>query len=694
MSLRVRAIIIVVGCTVLGLGAIAAFDRFAVSSQLDEAERVEVHRDVLRVLNAIEVERDALDVLTRDWSSWTDTYDFMESRSGEYLDRNVIPDLVEALEIDAFLIVDELGATVFSQTLSHDGAYEPTPGLSDHDDARRELLRRAMAETAVTGIYRLPDGPMLISARAILRNDESGEPRGFLLMGRWISDEFGARLVRNLATPLTLSIVVGSEIPADLEPLLDGSGRAIARPGDDGYVGYGLAYDLGDEPAFMVRTEQVHNTAELSRQAITLSMIAVGGMGVLLVAAILTGIERWLVQPMVRLRREMEVVGRGAADHVTVEGKDEIARVADGVNVMLDRLSHAVVEQERLTSLASDQQNLAETALSAMSDGLLAFNAKGVCTVCNPAAALLLGVPPAQVVGRSLPDLLPGLSSALAASSDVPQLLEMDGRTVAVSYGTNAGARQMRASVAVLRDITEILNVERLKRDIVATVSHELRTPLTAIRATVDLFDSGDAGDLTDVQQRMVTLLGRNVERLRHIVNDLLDLTSLESGRVHLDLEEVDLVLACQRVVEDLRPAAIAADVTVVVDASDDAIAWADSGRLRQVLENLIQNAVKFSRAGGNVRVTATREAGEVTVRVADEGIGIPPDEREQVFEKFYRTRAASRAAQGTGLGLPIARLIVEMHGGRIRVESDGHRGTTAIFTIPTEPSATAIADQ
>ncbi|MDO9446051.1 MAG: histidine kinase dimerization/phospho-acceptor domain-containing protein, partial [Dehalococcoidia bacterium] len=323
--------------------------------------------------------------------------------------------------------------------------------------------------------------------------------------------------------------------------------------------------------------------------------------------------------------------------------------MAQGINEMLDRLAAATSEQARLTLLATDQQQLAETALAEMSDGLLAFGADGTCSVCNPAAGRLLGLHPTRALGRHFSELLPGLNGAPADAAVGPQLVEMNGRTVAVTRNSSQGAGA-RSSVAVLRDVTEILDIEGMKRDIIGTVSHELRTPLTAIRATVDLFGAGDAGELTDVQQRMVLLLGRNVDRLAHIVNDLLDLTSLESGRVTLDHSAVDMAVACERVAEDLRPAATAAQIEITVEASS-AVAWADAGRIRQVLENLVQNAIKFSKPGGLVHLSAVRDGAEVVVRVQDQGIGIAVDEHARVFEKFYRTPAGSRAAQGTGLG-------------------------------------------
>ena len=202
----------------------------------------------------------------------------------------------------------------------------------------------------------------------------------------------------------------------------------------------------------------------------------------------------------------------------------------------------------------------------------------------------------------------------------------------------------------------------------------------------MELFQDGDGGALTDVQSRMVSLLSRNTDRLLHIVNDLLALTTLESGAVALRREETDLSVTIARVVEDLQPSAVAAGVTLETDGNaEPAVAWCDEPRIRHVIENLVQNAIKFSLPDGEVYVSARAGAHEVTVTVTDQGLGIMPADQQRVFEKFYRAPGSERVG-GTGLGLPIAKLIVDLHGGRIWIESDGASGTTARFTVPSPP--------
>jgi signal transduction histidine kinase len=324
-----------------------------------------------------------------------------------------------------------------------------------------------------------------------------------------------------------------------------------------------------------------------------------------------------------------------------------------------------------------------------MSEGLVAFDGLGRCTVCNRAAGRLLNVAPERAVGRYVTELLPDLDMASAAPAGRgPQLLEMAGRTLAVSR--SAEREGVRGTTIVLRDVTDVLSVERLKRDVISTVSHELCTPLTAIQAAVDLLEGSGTASFTEIQRNLVALLSRNVQRMGRIVDDLLTMSALEGASVHLDRDRLDMGVLCARVAEDLRPVAAATGVSVQLEVSGTPIAFADEGRMRQVVDNLVQNAVKFSPAGSVVRIEATGTVEGARITITDEGPGIPSDDLERVFEKFYRAETVPKGAHGTGLGLPIARMITELHGGRLWLQSDGRRGTTAILDVPVGPAALA----
>jgi signal transduction histidine kinase len=234
----------------------------------------------------------------------------------------------------------------------------------------------------------------------------------------------------------------------------------------------------------------------------------------------------------------------------------------------------------------------------------------------------------------------------------------------------------------------ERAELERMKDEFLSIVSHELRTPLTSIRGSLGLLAGGVLGELPERGQRMIEIASTNTDRLVRLINDILDIEKMQSGRLEMNRE----VLSAAEVVNDALELmqAMARDAGVVLAAAtEDTSFFADRDRMQQTFSNLISNAVKFSEPGKEVHVSARREDDEVIFSVADSGRGIPEDKLDLVFERFQQVDSSdARDKGGTGLGLPICKEIVERHGGRIWLESALGRGTTFFFTIPDVPGA------
>jgi signal transduction histidine kinase len=231
-----------------------------------------------------------------------------------------------------------------------------------------------------------------------------------------------------------------------------------------------------------------------------------------------------------------------------------------------------------------------------------------------------------------------------------------------------------------------LTELDRLKSDFVSNVSHELRTPLTAIKGAVDLVLREVAGPLTEKQTHYLTRVRSNTQHLAGLINDLLDLSKIESGKTEMKSSRVSLAGLVHEVVETLRPVAAEKVITVEATISEPSIlVWADRDKINQVLMNLIGNAIKFTPAQGRVTVSASRNGKEsVQVSVSDTGPGIPQSEKEKIFDKFYQiAQAGDVKPKGTGLGLAICRALVELHGGKIWVESEPSGGSIFYFTLP-----------
>ncbi|MEI6198189.1 MAG: ATP-binding protein, partial [Verrucomicrobiota bacterium] len=264
------------------------------------------------------------------------------------------------------------------------------------------------------------------------------------------------------------------------------------------------------------------------------------------------------------------------------------------------------------------------------------------------------------------------------------KLPEVSGRWLRVNaavISNSAGARE--GTILVFHDLTRLKQLERTREDFVANVSHELRTPLSLIKGYVETLLDG-ARDNPEVAERFLKIIERNAERLDLLIQDLLTISALESGRMELNLKPVALHALAEKVFADLQAKAKNKDVSLINDLPE-LTADADVNRLEQVLANLVDNAIKYGRAQGSVKVSGQKVAnGKVEIFVQDDGPGIPPESLDRVFERFYRVdKARSRDQGGTGLGLSIVKHIVHSHGGEVWAKSEPGKGATFFFTLP-----------
>lgn len=332
--------------------------------------------------------------------------------------------------------------------------------------------------------------------------------------------------------------------------------------------------------------------------------------------------------------------------------------------------------------LAATQQQL-EAVMAAVEEGVLVIDGAERIVAANAQAALWFDLgPPSRTtlmgaVGSA--ELRDVVRETLRgeAPPGVPVDVRVEDRVFRVGVVPTGDDR---AAIS-MRDDTELQRLTRSRRDLVANVSHDLRTPLSSLVLLVEmLLAEGDARRRADVASR----LNEQVATLRALADALVELNRLESGRVLLRLEPVPLLDVASTAAEGLRPQAEQARVHIELSVPPEQVVLADRGQLVRVLTNLLDNALRFSPPGSRVRVTAgpAEEADRVEVRVRDEGPGISVTEAKRVFERFYRSDPA-RSGSGKGLGLAIARHVIEGHGGRIWVDPRTRGGTTICFTLP-----------
>jgi two-component system phosphate regulon sensor histidine kinase PhoR len=363
--------------------------------------------------------------------------------------------------------------------------------------------------------------------------------------------------------------------------------------------------------------------------------------------------------------------------------ESQLAEMARSVAATIAELR---IERERL-----------EAILRGMVEGVLVTDLSGTVVLLNARARELFGMAPhADGRGRplvevtrepSLQDVVRELRAGASTLSRDVTLAGGEGRTLQVNAAHLSGADgRAFGFVLVLHDVSELRRLEVVRRDFVANVSHELRTPLTAIKGYAETL-LGPAGEDRETARRFLGVIDRHSERLGRLTEDLLALSDLELGRAALRLAPISLGPAVDDVLQILDEAATRAGVQVTADiAPDTPPVLADGDRLRQVIINLVDNAIKYSQAGGEVVVRAAPgvRPGMVDLAIADTGMGIPAHDIPRLTERFFRVdKARSRALGGTGLGLAIVRHLVHAHGGTLEITSQVGVGTTVRVAVP-----------
>ncbi|HKQ39415.1 MAG TPA: ATP-binding protein [Verrucomicrobiae bacterium] len=279
---------------------------------------------------------------------------------------------------------------------------------------------------------------------------------------------------------------------------------------------------------------------------------------------------------------------------------------------------------------------------------------------------------------------LPEVRSVHGYQMELPRIEDRWVQLNAAAIMDGQGAHQ--GAILVFHDLTRLKQLENTRQEFVANVSHELRTPLSLIKGFVETLLDGAKND-PELATRFLKTIEKHTNRLTFLIEDLLTISRLESGQIVMNLQRVNIYDEVERVREDLQSRAREKQVTIENRVPAALAAQADVDRLQQVLFNLVENAIKYGRAGGGVTIVGKSTGDKkVQISVQDEGPGIPPEAKERVFERFYRVdRARSRESGGTGLGLAIVKHIVQAHGGEVWVKSDLGVGSTFFFTLPEE---------
>ena len=394
----------------------------------------------------------------------------------------------------------------------------------------------------------------------------------------------------------------------------------------------------------------------------------------------------WLAFRYTSLRRRLDhysrTVRKITEDGLPVAGLPEDEKGLENLSNTIKTL--ALAQQARTSSLDAKRAELA-AVLDRMTDGVLIADAGGKVTLANPAAEGLFEVK--NAIGHTVAEVLRQhkLVEAWRRSREtgLPQeeSVELSARRQFLQLVVLPD-QQSGGSLLLVQNLTRVRRLETIRRDFISNVSHELRTPLASLKALTETLRDGALED-PKAAHRFLGRIETEVDALTQMAQELLELTRIESGQVPLEFKAIPAASLLLSAADRMRAQAERAGLVIRLGAPQDTTnVRADPSRLEQVLVNLIHNALKFTHPGGEVVLSVQTEKEAVRFAVRDTGVGIPADDLERIFERFYKADRA-RSGGGTGLGLSIARHIVEAHGGSIWAESEEGRGSTFYFTIP-----------
>jgi two-component system phosphate regulon sensor histidine kinase PhoR len=414
---------------------------------------------------------------------------------------------------------------------------------------------------------------------------------------------------------------------------------------------------------------------------VTVSIIIAMAVATALVVLAAWIITRTTTRPIRRLTVASQRITSGElGQKITIEAKDEVGELTHAFNEM------SAKTKELVETISEDRTRLV-TILDNMTDAVIMIDSEGNISLANRAAENIFNIKEADnkplieaVRDHEVDELV-----KLCLKTDKTQAVQYESgtsirylRTIAIPIVHN----ESRVVLLLFQDLTELRNLQTTRRELIGNISHEFRTPLAGIKAMVETLGGGAIDD-KEAARDFLARIDSEVDRLTQLVAELTELSRIETGKAELRKEPLDLNQLIEEVITRLSPQAERQKIAISQDFTADLPSIpADKDRVRQVIANLIHNAIKFTPPGGRITVTSRVLEDSVVVNIADTGIGIPREDLGRVFERFYKGDKA-RTREGTGMGLAIAKHVVEAHGGSIWVRSQEGNGSTFSFSLP-----------
>lgn len=690
---------------------------FSVSQGFTALENGMVERNVKRISNSLENYFSFLKGKTGDWARWDATYEFVNNLNEEYRHENLVYDAFSTLDINFAIYINREGQPVYSYAIHPVHQREDTIDSSLRDeivDFANELKKKSFG-SSFSG-YLLPPNsstpPVLLVFYEIVKSDGSGPSNGMLVFGRYFDERLIQSIQKNTIFPLELRKIddpTSSGFTAAKKMLSTANGEkrnfVILTPSQYGHStpenynqieGYSLFQDIYGEDAFLIRIgipRDIHTYSDTTLFYIFSALLVAS---ILFVLFTLLFTERFVVKPLLTLTRFVKSVSNKNYVKMSVElpGSDELSYLASQVTQMLARLAKAQealqVSEERYRGIVQSQTEL-----------IVRTDRKGIVLFVNDAFCQKFHKKKRELSGKTLRFEVYDQDKDIREKAlkkifkppyrnMVEYRVTIENKLFWLSWEI-AALRNSEGKIVEIqhigRDITYTKTLDAVKSEFISTASHQLRTPLTGIRWFCELLLSGKSGDFSPQQRDFIDQIYLSCKRLISLVNNLLDVSHIESHtKFSIDKKSLHIneilkpVIAEQSVLSAMRHIEIRCNF----QEYETVMLMADSAKIYQVFQNLINNAVKYSPNNSKIEVGMKREGATGIFYVKDFGLGIPQKQQGKIFEKFFRAENVLEVdTAGAGLGLYIVKAIIEGHGGKIWFESEEGKGTIFYFQLP-----------
>ncbi|MEN6526073.1 MAG: ATP-binding protein [Candidatus Polarisedimenticolia bacterium] len=720
MTLYRKALLNLAVVLVLAAVAVWAVAQLVVVRGFDAIEHADAEQHLQRAFAALENRLADADRFARDWGSWDDAYRYVEERGKEFERSNLDGAALVASDVEIVAFCDAKGNCVAGRR--RNGRNDPYAPLERASLA--DLVGPTLAggpPVARKGVALAGGRPLLVAARPILPSSEIGAPKGWLVMARPFDRETVHGLTRDLLLDLHVESLDAPDAAVPRAALGRGDKTAVEAANDDALLVHGILKDIEGRPALALGVEIDRTIHRRGVATARLMLVSLALVGALIGIVVLHRIAGEVARRVETMERRLAAIAAGGdfSGRLDVGGeRDELDHLAEGVNGTLAALQRARDAQAANERAYRELVQTASQAIIIVEEGKIVF--------ANAMAEEMGGIPAAELVGASAfsrvhpqdrgmvqeryAALVAGRGSAgplecrLLDASGTVKWIHLTSTPVAwrgapaiscIAVDVSA-ERRAQEDLSRAKDAAEAAS--RMKSLFVSTVSHEIRTPLNCIVGFAEL--AARASSLEEARGTSRTIL-KESETLLALINGLLDHAKIEAGRMELDPRAADLRAWLADIAAGTRTRAAAKGLEFWIEVGPNVPRFVvfDALRLRQVLQNLLSNALKFTRAGwvGVSVAIVERTPREVSLRFAvqDTGIGIPRNKQATIFESFAQADGGTtRRYGGTGLGTTIARRLVELMGGTMSLESEEGKGSTFSFVVSFPTAEAAAAEE